>query len=156
MSLSSSGAFLFMPGAGVCGPASFKYHANDGTTDSNEATVSIVVDCLPHAGADSVTVLEDSGTNTITVLSNDTDPDPGQALHVTSVGSAAHGVDRRSPSAAAAINYAPAADLLRRRQLPVHDQRRPRRHVDGDGHGDGDVGQRRAERSSRARTRTFP
>ena len=49
VSLSPSGAFLFMPGAGVCGPASFKYRAHDGTSDSNEATVSIVVDCQPHA-----------------------------------------------------------------------------------------------------------
>ncbi|HXT31094.1 MAG TPA: Ig-like domain-containing protein, partial [Vicinamibacterales bacterium] len=41
VSLAPSGAFLFMPGAGVCGPASFKYRANDGAADSNEATVSI-------------------------------------------------------------------------------------------------------------------
>jgi hypothetical protein len=53
-------------------------------------------------------VLEDSGTNTITVLSNDTDPDPGQVLHVTSVGSAAHGATSVAIGGNA-LTYAPAA-----------------------------------------------
>ena len=109
--LSPSGAFLFMPGAGVCGPASFKYRASDGTNTSNEATVSVVVDCTPVANADEVTILEDSGANTITVLSNDTDPDPGQILTVTAVGTAAHGVTSIM-TGGMAVNYAPAANYF--------------------------------------------
>ena len=111
VSLAPSGAFLFMPGAGVCGPASFRYRAHDGTSDSSEATVSIVVDCQPHAASDVVTVFEDGGTTTITVLSNDTDPDPGQVLKVTSVGAASHGATSIM-SGGMAINYAPAADYF--------------------------------------------
>ncbi len=108
--LSASGAFTFTPGPTACGPASFKYRANDGTLDSNEATVSISIDCKPRAGNDAVTIAEDSGTTTITVLSNDTDPDPGQVLTVTSVGSAAHGVTSIL-GGGLAVNYAPEANF---------------------------------------------
>ena len=46
------GGFTFMPSPGACGAASFRYTATDGTNSSNEATVSIVIDCLPRAGDD--------------------------------------------------------------------------------------------------------
>ena len=81
--LAPSGGFTFTPATGFCGAASFKYKAHDGTIESNEGTASLLIDCTPHAGDDTTTVLEDSGASTITVLSNDTDPDPGQTLTVT-------------------------------------------------------------------------
>ena len=83
--LNPSGAFQFTPAANQCGPVTFTYAANDGTVDSNPATVTLVIDCVPHANDDAVTVAEDSGITTLTVLSNDNDPDPGQTLTVTSV-----------------------------------------------------------------------
>jgi hypothetical protein len=111
VNLADSGAFTFTPAAGACGPASFRYKAADGTNSSNEATVSILIDCKPRPGDDAVTVLEDSGTSTITVLANDMDPDPGQTLTVTTVTAPAHGV-----SAVAAgglgVTYAPAANYF--------------------------------------------
>ena len=70
----------FTPGAGVCGPASFKYRAQRRHAAEQRGTASLVVDCTPHAGDDATTVLEDSGASTITVLANDSDPDPGQSL----------------------------------------------------------------------------
>jgi hypothetical protein len=38
-----TGAFSYSPSPGYCGPDSFKFKANDGQCDSNEATVSITV-----------------------------------------------------------------------------------------------------------------
>ena len=52
------------------------------------------------------TILEDSGANTITVLANDSDPDPSQTLTVASVGTAAHGVVAIVGSGIA-VSYAP-------------------------------------------------
>jgi hypothetical protein len=111
VSLAPSGAFTFTPNAGACGNASFRYTATDGTNSSNEATVSILIDCLPRAGDDTVTVLEDSGTSTITVLSNDTDPDPGQTLTIISVSSATHGVTS-IVGGGMAVSYAPQPDYF--------------------------------------------
>src|SRR3954447_322130 len=108
--LADSGAFTFAPAAGVCGQASFKYRAMDGTTSSNEATVSIVIDCAPVAGADTLSVLEDSGTTTIAVLANDRD-DPTQTLTVTGVTSPGHGV-AAVIAGGTAVTYAPAADYF--------------------------------------------
>ncbi len=48
--------------------------------ESNEATVSLMVNCVPDAENDTVPGVEDNVT-TITVLSNDTDPD-GQPLSI--------------------------------------------------------------------------
>jgi VCBS repeat-containing protein len=91
VTLAESGAFLFTPASGQCGAVTFTYVANDGTGDSSPATASLLIDCLPHANDDAVTVLEDSGVTAITVLSNDNDPDPGQTLTVTGTGPASNG-----------------------------------------------------------------
>ncbi len=67
---------IYAPDAGYCGPDSFTYTLNGGST----ATVSVTVSCDddgPTAVADSAAVTEDSGARTIDVLANDTDPDGG-------------------------------------------------------------------------------
>ncbi|HXI31180.1 MAG TPA: Ig-like domain-containing protein, partial [Vicinamibacterales bacterium] len=92
VNLTPSGAFTFNPDPAACGAASFSYRATDGALQSADAIVSITIDCKPHAGDDAVTVLEDSGVTTITVLANDSDPDPGQTLSVGSVTQPANGV----------------------------------------------------------------
>ena len=43
LALAANGGFSYTPGAGFTGPDSFTYRANDGTADSNVATVSITV-----------------------------------------------------------------------------------------------------------------
>jgi len=83
--LTPSGAFTFNPDPAACGAAGFTYRATDGVAESADATVAVTIDCKPRPGDDAATVLEDSGLSTITVLANDTDPDPGQALSVTAV-----------------------------------------------------------------------
>jgi hypothetical protein len=110
VTLAGSGAFTFTPAAGVCGPASFRYRASDGTNSGDEATVSIVIGCGPSAGADTVSALEDSGVNALAVLANDTD-DPGQTLVVTSVAVPAHGVAAVA-TGGSGVTYAPSANYF--------------------------------------------
>ncbi|MEO8681505.1 MAG: Ig-like domain-containing protein, partial [Vicinamibacterales bacterium] len=108
--LAASGAFVFTPASGFCHAASFQYKANDGVADSNVATATIIVDCVPVANTDSTTVSEDSGASTITVLSNDTDPDSGATLSVASVTQPGNGVVAIVGSGMA-VSYAPAANF---------------------------------------------
>ena len=100
VALQPSGAFLFTPAAGHCGPASFSYTAHTATETSNVATVTFIVNCVPNAVADIATVYEDSGPTAITVLANDTDPDPGQTqtLRVVGVTQGAHGTVVTGPA----------------------------------------------------------
>ncbi|MBI2826642.1 MAG: DUF4082 domain-containing protein, partial [Planctomycetia bacterium] len=80
LSLNSNGSFTYTPTANYNGPDSFTYRANDGTVDSNTATVLISVNAVndaPVAVADSYSTTED---NVLTVaasgvLANDTDAD---------------------------------------------------------------------------------
>jgi VCBS repeat-containing protein len=74
----STGAFTFSPAADYNGPASFTYKVNDGTVDSNVATVNITVAAVndaPVARNASVTANEDtpvSGTVTATDIDSPT------------------------------------------------------------------------------------
>ncbi|MEO5925046.1 MAG: Ig-like domain-containing protein [Bryobacteraceae bacterium] len=72
--LNSNGSFTFTPANGFTGAATFTYKANDGTIDSNTATVTINVAAIPVATND--TYSANAGqANTIAapgVLSNDT------------------------------------------------------------------------------------
>ena len=99
--------FLYKPAPGYCGPDSFTYTLNGGST----ATVSITVTCVddpPTAVGDSATVAEGSGPNTIDVLANDTDSDGGPKS-VASVTQPAHGTAAilNTPSAGSGISYRP-------------------------------------------------
>jgi Big-like domain-containing protein/HYDIN/CFA65/VesB family protein len=89
----STGAYTYAPDANYCGPDSFTFRANDGTADSNIATVSVTVTCVndpPSAVNDTLTVAEDANTTSVSVLTNDTDPD-SDTLSVTAAGPASHG-----------------------------------------------------------------
>ena len=77
--------------------------------ESNEATVSLMVNCVPDAVSDTVSVVEDNVT-TITVLSNDTDPE-GQPLSITAVTQAAHGTVAIA-AGGMAVSYTPAANFF--------------------------------------------
>ena len=74
--LTGTGANLtYTPALGYSGPDSFTFRANDGTVDSNLATVSVtvtpVVPAAPTAGSDSATTREDAVVE-IDVRANDT------------------------------------------------------------------------------------
>ncbi|MEZ5465268.1 MAG: Ig-like domain-containing protein [Lysobacteraceae bacterium] len=93
LALNANGSFSYTPDPDFNGSDSFTYRANDGTMDSNLATVSITVNPVsdpPTAVDDFFGVPEDSGATVLSVLANDTDPDSG-GLSVVSVTQPANG-----------------------------------------------------------------
>ena len=80
LTLNADGSFTYTPDANFNGTDSFTYKANDGTADSNTATVTITVTAVndaPVAANDTYTTNEDTPL-TVTapdVLANDTDVD---------------------------------------------------------------------------------
>ncbi|HQW80541.1 MAG TPA: tandem-95 repeat protein [Pseudomonadota bacterium] len=96
----------YTPNGNYCGPDSFTYTITGGSSATVTVTVTCIDDGPAAAVADSVTVNEDSGANTITVLTNDT-PDPdGTAFVVTAVGTATNGTTAVGP-AGANVTYTP-------------------------------------------------
>jgi hypothetical protein len=103
LSLSTDGGFTYTPNANANGSDSFTYTANDGTADSNVATVTITIAATsdpPAANDDVATTPEDTQVTTTDaeLLANDSDPD-GDPLTVTGCGGAVNGsVSRGSGS----------------------------------------------------------
>src|SRR5207247_1084652 len=92
LTLTANGGFMYTPAANYNGPDSFTYKANDGSLDSNVATVTIAVAAVndpPVANNDTATTAEDTAI-TIAVLANDTDVD-ADSLAVTGVSAPLHG-----------------------------------------------------------------
>ncbi len=78
--LNADGSFSYTPSAGYFGPDSFTYHANDGSLDSNIATVSLAVakaNTAPLATSDSYSINQDTTliVQSPGVLTNDSDED---------------------------------------------------------------------------------
>jgi len=80
LSLDPNGSFVYTPNAGFSGTDTFTYRANDGTADSNTATVTITVNPAndPPAANDDSYALAKGNTLTVPaasgVLANDSDP----------------------------------------------------------------------------------
>jgi outer membrane protein OmpA-like peptidoglycan-associated protein len=82
------GVVSFTPAANFSGTVTFTYTISDGNGGTATATVTVRVggNNPPVAVDDSITVDEDSGPTTVTVLDNDTSaPDTGETLTVTAV-----------------------------------------------------------------------
>jgi hypothetical protein len=97
----------YRPATDYCGPDSFTYTANGGST----ATVSVTVTCVddpPLAIADSKTITEDDPATAIDVLANDTDIDAGPRS-IQSVTQGAHGVVAVGDGGGG-LTYRPAAN----------------------------------------------
>ena len=81
LTINSDGSFTYTPDttpSAFQGVDSFTYKANDGTADSNSATVTITVDAAPVAVNDSYDATEDTALSVPAgtgVLANDTDAD---------------------------------------------------------------------------------
>jgi VCBS repeat-containing protein len=91
--LNADGSFSYTHDGSETTSDSFTYKANDGTADSNVATVTITVTAVddpPVAVADFPMVIEDSGATALTVLANDTDADGG-AKEITAFSDPANG-----------------------------------------------------------------
>jgi len=88
--LLSDGSFYYTPTAGYVGADSFTYKANDGTSDSNTATVTInVTNTAPSASNDSYTVHQGQSFHGSTVFANDSDAN-GDTLTLVIVSSTSH------------------------------------------------------------------
>jgi VCBS repeat-containing protein len=79
VTLNSDGSFVYMPTFGATGTDSFTYKVNDGTADSNVATVTITLianapNVKPVAVNDFATTSQNTSVD-IDVLANDTDSD---------------------------------------------------------------------------------
>src|SRR6185295_377289 len=112
-SFSQDGGFTYQPEANFRGVDSFTYKANDGSLDSNVATVTLTIGGVndpPSAADDSYAVNEDAvlTVDAPGVIGNDSDPD-GNALTATLVSGPSHGTLSLSPnggfSYTAAANY---------------------------------------------------
>ncbi len=93
VTLNGDGSFTYTPNTGFVGSDSFTYKANDGTSDSNTATVTITVAApAPTASKDSYAVNENTTLSVAApgVLANDTDPN-NNPLTAVLVTSPAHG-----------------------------------------------------------------
>jgi hypothetical protein len=78
VTLNPDGSFTYTPDAGFAGADSFTYHANDGTENSNVATVNIdVLNASPVAVDDNYSTAKNVQLDILApgVLGNDSDPD---------------------------------------------------------------------------------
>src|SRR6266850_2266164 len=95
LTLNANGSFTYTPNANFNGTDSFTYQANDGTADSNVATVTLTVTAVndaPTATADGYSVNEDGVliVAAVGVLANDADID-GDPLTAVLVSGPANG-----------------------------------------------------------------
>lgn len=112
--LDSEGSFTYTPNANFSGTDTFTYKANDGTADSNVATVTLTVNAAndpPVAVDDTATTPEDTAV-VIDVKDGDTDPD-GDALTVQSVTDPPKGMAQIITSGpdAGKVHYTPDANF---------------------------------------------
>jgi VCBS repeat-containing protein len=113
LTLNANGSFSYAPNADWNGIDSFTYHANDGTDDSNIATVTITVTSVndaPVALNDAYATDEDSALNIAAegVLANDTDvEDAITAILVADVSNGA-----LTLNADGSFDYTPNADYF--------------------------------------------
>ena len=133
LTLSANGGFTYTPAANYNGPDSFTYKANDGTVDSNVATVSITVTGVNDApvAADQAVVTDEDTATAITLSATDVD---SSALTYAIGSGPAHGT---LSGTAPTLTYTPAANYNGARQLHLQGQRRHGRleRRDGDDHG---------------------
>jgi large repetitive protein len=113
LSFDAGGSYAYVPPTNFSGTVSFTYKANDGTLDSNVATVTITVGAVndaPVAQDDSYAVAEDDSLTIAAsgVLENDSDPD-SVGLTATLVATTTNGT--LSLDAGGSFTYAPSADF---------------------------------------------
>src|SRR5204863_4972764 len=114
VALNASGSFTYTPNANFNGSDAFTYKANDGTADSNTATVTIAVSAVndaPPAVIDSFSTAEDTPLTIAAaagVLGNDTDVD-GNPLTAIVATSPANGTV--TLNADGSFTYAPNANF---------------------------------------------
>ena len=115
LTLNANGSFSYVPANNYIGADSFGYRANDGTTNSATATVTLSIlappNTAPVAQADSYSTLKNTVLNVAAagVLANDSDVD-GTALTAVLVSSPTHGT--LTLNASGSFSYIPANNYL--------------------------------------------
>ncbi|VAW43361.1 hypothetical protein MNBD_CHLOROFLEXI01-2722 [hydrothermal vent metagenome] len=108
-----SKAIGYTPNANYSGSDSFVVEVDDGNGGTDNITVNVTIDPQnddPDAVDDTPGVAEDSVSNSLDVLGNDTDaPDSGETLTVTAVGTTDNGGTASNNTTD--ITYTPAADF---------------------------------------------
>jgi large repetitive protein len=118
LTFNANGSYTYTPNANYNGPDSFTYNANDGSLDSNTATVSITVNSVndaPVAQEDTKTTDEDTPLifPSSDLVANDNKGaanESGQTLRVTAVSNATHGTVSLA-SEGGNITFTPATDF---------------------------------------------
>jgi len=112
----TSDALIYSPATGFTGTETFTYTIEDTHSASDQATVTVTVAAPvnnpPEANNDSFSVLQNSSSNELDVLANDTDPNPGDSLTITAVSTPNHGGTVTINAAADALIYTPAAGFI--------------------------------------------
>ena len=110
LTLNADGSFTYTPDADFNGTDNFTYKANDGSLDSNVATVTISVNGPPVAVNDAYNFDENTtlSVDAPGVLGNDTDPD-GDALTAVLVDDVSNGTLTLNPNGS--FTYTPDADF---------------------------------------------
>ncbi len=111
LALNASGSFSYTPAANFSGDDSFTYQVNDGSLDSNVATVTLqvaAVNDVPVAADDEVVTDEDAPVSG-NVIDNATDSD-GDALTAALLGGPSNGT--LDFAANGSYTYAPAANFF--------------------------------------------
>src|SRR6185295_884005 len=109
LALNANGSFTYTPNTNYNGSDSFTYRANDGTTNSGIATVTITitpVNDAPLANNQSVTTPEDTSTNLV-VTGSDID---STNLTYAVLTSPSHGTLGAINPATGAVTYSPATN----------------------------------------------
>ena len=151
LTLNADGSFTYTPALNYNGSDSFTYKANDGTADSNTATVTITVGAANDAPVATGRQLQRDGGHAADgrgagVLGNDTDVD-GNPLTAAVVTLPTHGT--LALNAGRQLHLHAGAELQRQRQLHLQGERRDGGFEHGDGDDHGRRGERRARRDRR-------
>src|SRR6185295_11536946 len=114
VTLNGDGSFSYVPNTNFAGSDSFTFVANDGTTDSAPATVTLTVNDQPEAAltvADASIDEGNTGTQVLTfTVTVDREPDTGVTVHyATADGTATAGSDY--VAAAGNLSFGPGQPL---------------------------------------------
>ncbi len=103
----SGNTVAYTPNPGYSGPDSFTFKANDGSLDSNVATISLTDTNLPPVASDVSAGTPGGTTKTITLVASDPG---GESLTFSIVGAPAHG--SLGPISGSSVDYTPNAGFV--------------------------------------------